>query len=75
MGLSGKEKEVYDIIVNYTLEHGYAPTVREICDAVGFESTATGFRYIRRLAEKKMIWSDSKPRAIRLVGYKLVKED
>lgn len=74
MGLTDKESEVYDAIVDYMVEHGYAPTVREICDMAGFESTSTGFKYLHRLCEKKVIWSDGKPRAIRLIGYRLVKE-
>ena len=39
----------------YTAEHGYAPSVREICAALGLRSTATVHYHLRNLAEKGLI--------------------
>ncbi len=39
----------------YTSEHGYAPSVREICAALGLRSTATVHYHLRNLADKGLI--------------------
>ena len=67
---------VYEAIVQYLLDFGYPPSVREICDMVGYKSTATVHHYMQELNQKGVIVSDEKsPRAIRVIGYKFVKED
>ena len=48
-------------------EHGYPPTVREICSAVGLSSTSTVHGHINRLIEKGFLRKDSaKPRALEI---------
>lgn len=75
MAMTAKEYEVYRLIVDYTLEKGFAPSVREICEMAGFRSSSTGHKYIHRLCEEKKIWSDGRPRAIKLLEYKLVRNE
>lgn len=74
IGPTYRELEVYDYIVQYTIEHLYPPTVREICDGTGMKSTATGIQYIKALKEWGLIdYQSTQPRTIKLLGYKVVK--
>ena len=48
-------------------ERGYAPSVREIADAVGLRSTSTVHGHLMRLEKKGLLYRDAmKPRAIGL---------
>ena len=49
--LNKREKAVYDYIVETIKNKGYAPSVRDICSAVGLKSTSTVHMYINRLYE------------------------
>ena len=74
MDLTEKEQEVYDAIVDYMMHYGFAPSVRDICDMTGLRSTSSVHHYMMGLNAKKMIKTYGSPRAIKLIGYKLVKE-
>ena len=65
--LTQKEKDIYDYI-NYCIEkNGYAPSVRDICSAVGIKSTSSVHEYLRRLETKVYIKKSSgKSRALSL---------
>ena len=66
--LGGKQKKVYQYIKSYTEEHGYPPSVREICTAVGLKSTSTVHGHISRLKKKGLLKRDpAKPRAIEIL--------
>lgn len=63
--LSGKQRRVYQYIKDYIEDKGYPPSVREICESVGFKSTSTAHGYLTRLEKKGFIKRDmSRPRAI-----------
>lgn len=66
---------VYAFIVQYTQEHLYPPSFKEIGEGVQLGSKATVFHYIHTLADEgRIIIGDySHPRSIKLVGYELVK--
>jgi len=51
MELSKREKAIYDYIVETIKSKGYAPSVRDICTAVGLKSTSTVHMYLNRLDE------------------------
>lgn len=51
MGLTKKQHEVLQFIKNYTSEHGYSPTQREIKDAFGLKSYGSVQRYLKYLKE------------------------
>lgn len=53
--LTDKQKRVYDFIVNYIEEYGYPPTVRDICAALHYGSTATVQNYLDNLEKKGYI--------------------
>ena len=49
--LTRKQKESYQCILNYTKEHGYAPTVREFGELIGAKSTSSAFSRIKQLEQ------------------------
>ncbi len=63
--LNEKEKAVYKYITDCVNNNGYAPSVRDICAAVGIKSTSSVHDYIRRLETKGYIRKSSgKSRAL-----------
>ena len=64
--LKPREKAVLDYISAQFSEKGYAPSVRDIMDALGFGSTATVYAYIEKLVEKGYLKKDAnKSRSLR----------
>ena len=53
--LKPREQSVFDYISESILENGYAPSVRDIEEALGFRSTSTVHMYINRLEEFGLI--------------------
>ncbi len=67
--LTQKEREVYEYISVCLERDGYAPSVRDICAAVGIKSTSSVHEYLRRLSEKGYIKKSSgKSRALKIEG-------
>lgn len=64
-------------ITNYFILHGYAPSMREIGDAVGLKSTSSVAHHINILTDEGKLESDAKvgaSRAYRVSGMKVVFE-
>ena len=62
-------------IISHIEIKGYAPTVRELCEMTGLKSTSTVHSHLARMNDLGMIEIEmDKPRAIRVPGYKFVKE-
>ena len=69
-------QKIYDFLVEFFKDNGYAPSVREIGEAVGLNSTATVAHHLEKLEDDGKIEMKGKvPRAIRLTGYAFVKVD
>ena len=67
--LKPREQGVYDYISEAITRNGYAPSVRDIEEALGFRSTSTVHMYINRLEEFGLIRkTDGKSRSITLTG-------
>lgn len=64
--LSKNDKKVYEAITDYTKEHQYPPTVRDLCKLTGFSSTATIHNRLKSLVEKGYIEFDGCARGIRV---------
>ena len=66
------------VIIEYTEKHGYAPTYAEICTMSGLRSKNTVWNHIKRMIADGMLetdaYNDRSARAIRVPGYKLVKQ-
>lgn len=68
-------QKIYDYLVEYFKENGFAPSVREIGKAVGLKSTSSVFLQLEALQDEgKIETKGNSPRAIKLVGYEFVKE-
>ncbi len=52
---STKQKEIYDFLRRFTEENGYAPSMREICAAVGLRSTASVHYHLSELKKQGRI--------------------
>lgn len=66
-----KKQEVKRVIVEYFHQHGYAPSYREIGDALGIKSTSNVSDWLSKLFIDNTIVSDAPegtPRAFRLNG-------
>lgn len=64
---SSKRDEILHFLTKFTAENGYAPSVREICAAVGLQSTATVHYHLNALRESGLIqMDDMKKRTITL---------
>ena len=70
------QMEVYNFLKKTTLEKGYPPSVREICEAVGLRSTSTVHGHLSRLEKKGYIRRDpTKPRAIEFIKEEVVPKE
>ena len=64
---SNKREQILNFLTKFMTEPGYAPTVREICNAVGLQSTATVHYHLNALRDAGLIEMDEmKKRAISL---------
>ena len=67
--LSKKQKMILDFIKEQQLSKGYPPSVREICSAVGLNSTSTVHSHLNKLEKLGYIRRDpTKPRAIEVLN-------
>ena len=67
--LSRMQQQIYDYIVRTIREQGYAPSVREIGDAVGLKSPSTVHFHLKHMEEMGVIErSAGKGRTITLTG-------
>ena len=74
--ITQKDYEIMDFIHECNTENGFPPTVREICKAVGLNSTATVHARLQKLEREGFIVHDSsKNRSMRLVNYKSEKNN
>ena len=65
--LSDRQREIYDFVVGYVDRHGYPPTVREICQAVGLASPSTEHAHLANLERAGLLRrAPTKPRALEL---------
>ena len=68
---------IMQAIVSYIEKHQYAPTVREIGSMTGIKSTSTVHHHLSVLLEEGKLETDAglgTPRALRVPGYKFIKE-
>lgn len=59
------KNKIYEFIQDFIKTNKYAPTIREICQGVGLQSSNSVHGYLHRLRDEKMIdFKDSSPRTI-----------
>jgi repressor LexA len=67
--LTGRQREIWNFLIDYVDRHGYPPTVREIGEAVGLASPSTVHAHLANLERAGLLRRDpTKPRALELVG-------
>jgi repressor LexA len=72
--LSGRQKEIWEFLLEYVDRHGYPPTVREIGEAVGLASPSTVHAHLANLERAGVLRRDpTKPRALELTGRERAK--
>ncbi len=66
---STKQEEIYEFLRRFTEENGYAPSVREICAAVGLRSTASVHYHLNELKKQgRVLMEENKNRTLKLTA-------
>src|ERR1700750_2577870 len=69
LNLTKRQREIFDFIKNYSGQHGYPPTVRDIGKAIGLTSSSTVHAHLSNLEKLGLVRRDpTKPRALELLG-------
>jgi repressor LexA len=55
MDLTKRQQEVLKAIEDYSENHKYAPTIRELCTIIGVKSTSTAYNLLKQLKNKGYI--------------------
>ena len=73
--LTRRQNDVFDYLKRYIIEFGYAPCVRDICEALNLKSTSTAHAHLTKLESKGYISRDpAKPRTIMILDGSTAKE-
>jgi len=68
-GLTDRQREIWNFVVDYVDRWGYPPTVREIGEHVGLASPSTVHAHLANLERAGLLRRDpTKPRALELLG-------
>lgn len=76
-GVQTRER-IMDAIISFVEKHQYFPSYREIGEMVGLKSTSSVHLQVSKLIQEGRLESDTEyiqPRAIRIPGYRFVKEE
>ena len=66
--LTKSQKLVYDGIVAYQKENGFAPSIRELCKLTGLASTSSVYAHLKNLEDLGYIRrKEDAPRAIAII--------
>ena len=69
IGPTERQAEVLNFVATHIKERGYAPTLREIGEALGIKSTNGVADHLQRLARKGYVtWTPGAARTLRLVA-------
>ncbi len=68
MNLTNRQREIYEFLKSYLVQHGLAPTVDEIRDHFNLNSLATVHKHLKALEKRRKIFrSKNHARAIELI--------
>ncbi|MBN2025948.1 MAG: transcriptional repressor LexA [Actinobacteria bacterium] len=65
-GLTPRQEEVLDLVLEALESRGYPPSIRELCDSLGLSSTRGALRHLEALERKGFISRTSGARAIQV---------
>ena len=67
-GLSDRQKKILEVLETFQVQHGYPPSIREICSKAGISSTSVVNYYLEQLEEMGYIERDRRiSRGVRLL--------
>lgn len=66
--LNEKQEQVLGYVKHHIQEKGFAPSIREVCAAMGFASPRAGQKYLEALEEQGYIQRERKSRGIKLLS-------
>jgi repressor LexA len=72
--LTDKQQQVLNFIVSYAEDHGYPPSVRDICQGIGVKSTSTVHGYLTRLEKGGYLKRESSKTRSIVIGEKYKKQ-
>lgn len=65
--LTNRQREILAWLARYIADHGYSPTVREVCQAFNFAAVNGAMAHLRPLRKKGWItWQDGHARTLRI---------
>jgi len=76
--ITNKQLDILKLIHKHTMDMGYGPTIRELCELAKIKSTSTIHGHMSRLESKGYIRrKESSPRAIKIteIGLEILKEN
>lgn len=66
--LTNRQREILVWLAQYIADHGYSPTIRELCQAFGFDSPNGAMCHLVPLRKKGWItWQDGQARTLRVI--------
>lgn len=66
--LTGRQKQVLGCIIDYQREHGFSPSIRDLCEMTGLRSSSSIHFHLKALEEKGYIERLREcPRAVSIV--------
>lgn len=66
--LTNRQRQIYEVLISYIAEYGFAPTVREMCKLTGLASTSSITLHLKTIEDKGYIKRyPSCPRAITIL--------
>jgi repressor LexA len=66
--LTERQREILTWLVRYIDQHGYSPTLREVCMAFGFASPNGAVCHLASMQRKGWVtWNEKKSRTIRVL--------
>ena len=78
VGIKTRQR-IYEFLIQFFKDNGYAPSVREICQAVDLSSTSSVYNHLMTLERMGKIHIEpkepNKTRSIRIIGYEFRKEE
>lgn len=65
--LTDRQREILAWVDGYIRDHGFSPTIRELCRAFGFKSPNGAVSHLTPLRKKgALTWIDGSPRTLRV---------
>lgn len=66
--MKATEEQIVNAIMEYERTHGYSPSVRDVCVAVGIKSASAVKYRLERMREKGLVtYVDRTPRTLKVV--------